>query len=110
MNIHQKSLNIEYFSVSRIRHNKCFTTQYFSSGIRIERGKVIGTLMFVTLDNVIGLLMGSLQLMSKRKSSIALVFVFNLYRAWCYSTTAVYVKTPFFIGRTHFCTTNWGIW
>jgi len=39
--------------------------------------------------------MGGLQLSRSVRGTAAAVFVYNLYRAWCYSNSAVYVKVNF---------------
>lgn len=64
-------------------------------GFTLSNGRVIGTLVFVFLDNFVGLMMGYLQLQATSESSFSLVIIYNLYRAWCYSTATVYIKANF---------------
>ena len=50
---------------------------------------------FIALNNVVGIVMGVLQLSQTVNGTIAALFVFNLYLGWTNSNSAVYIKTNF---------------
>ena len=55
----------------------------------------VPSLIFISLDNVVGIVLGVLLLYRTVNGSMAGVFILNLYFGWAYCITAVYVKANF---------------